>query len=142
MELTSDDFEHGGPIPDRCTYRNENLSPHLEWSNVPGGTESFALMCNDPDAPAGDWIHWLVHSIPPEVRSIPAGENPRGVEVENDFGVTRYGGPAPPSGTHRYYFTLYALDVPRLEGVTKDTFKEKCEAHMIESDQLMGTYKK
>ncbi len=142
MDLRSDDFEHGGPIPDMCAYRNDNLSPHLEWSNVPEGTKSFALMCNDPDAPVGDWIHWLVHSIPPEVRSIPRGENPRGVEVESDFGITRYGGPAPPSGTHRYYFTLYALDVPRLEGVSKDTFKDKCEEHKIESDQLMGTYTK
>ncbi|TFG10306.1 YbhB/YbcL family Raf kinase inhibitor-like protein [Candidatus Thorarchaeota archaeon] len=142
MELRSDDFDHGGQIPDKCAYRNDNIHPHLEWSNVPEGTESFALIFNDPDAPAGNWLHWLVHSIPPEVRSIPEGESSRGVEVENDFGVTEYGGPAPPSGTHRYIFTLYALDVPRLEGVTKETFKDKCEEHMIESDRLMGTYSK
>ncbi len=142
MKLWSDDFEEGSPIPTRCAYRHENKSPHLAWDGVPDGTKSFALMCNDPDAPVGDWIHWLVHSIPADTREIPAGGPVPGVEIKNDFGTTGWGGPAPPSGTHRYFFTLYALDVPELAGASKDNFRKMCEEHKIASAQTMGTFSK
>lgn len=140
MRLWSDDFREGEPIPDKCAYRKQNMSPHLAWDDVPEGTKSFALMCNDPDAPVGDWIHWLVHSIPPETRELKSGEQPPGVEEKNDFGENKWGGPAPPSGTHRYFFTLYALDVPRLDKASKSNFRELCEKHKIASAQTMGTY--
>ncbi len=140
MRLWSDDFREGESIPDKCAYRKQNMSPHLAWDDVPEGTESFALICNDPDAPVGDWIHWLVHAIPTETRELKSGEPPPGIQVKNDFGETKWGGPAPPSGTHRYFFTLYALNVPRLDGATKSNFRELCEKHKIASAQTMGTY--
>ena len=140
--LWSDDFKNGEPIPDKCAYRKQNISPHLAWDDVPEGTKSFALICNDPDAPVGDWIHWLIHSIPPDTRSIPAGGPVPGVQVKNDFGIVEWGGPAPPSGTHRYFFTLYALDTPELESVTKSNIRDLCEKHKLASAQLMGIYSK
>ncbi|MCF2137091.1 MAG: YbhB/YbcL family Raf kinase inhibitor-like protein [Candidatus Thorarchaeota archaeon] len=142
MKLWSNDFENGSPIPDRCAYRRENKSPHLAWDEAPMETKSFALICNDPDAPVGDWIHWLVHSIPADAREIPTGGPVSGIEITNDFGTSGWGGPAPPSGTHRYFFTLYALDVPSLEGATKSNFKNLCETHKIATAQIMGTYSK
>lgn len=140
MQLTSNDFEDGSPIPDKCAYRNENASPHLSWENVPEGTKSLALICNDPDAPVGDWIHWLVHDIPPDTTVLPTGGTIPGIELQNDYGKSEWGGPAPPSGTHRYFFTLYALDVPALSGASPKNFRDLCESHKIESAQLMGTY--
>ncbi len=142
MRLWSNDFSEGQPLPDQCAYGNENVSPHLAWDDVPDGTRSFALTCNDPDAPRKDWIHWLVHGIPSEVREIASGAPVPGTEVENDFGKPGWGGPAPPSGTHRYFFTLYALSVPTLEGAKKKNFKKLCEKHMIDSAQTMGIYSK
>lgn len=140
MRLWSVDFSEGTAIPERCGYRNQNQRPHLAWDDIPEGTRSFALICNDPDAPVGDWIHFLVHTIPAGIREIsPDGQVP-GVLVKNDFGIETWGGPAPPFGTHRYFFTLYALDVPSLENVHKNNFQELCELHKLESAQTMGTY--
>ena len=140
MRLWSDDFSEGGTIPEECGYRNTNLRPHLAWDDVPEGTKSFALICNDPDAPAGDWIHLLVHGIPAGVHEIPGDCQMSGVGVKNDFGIETWGGPAPPFGTHRYFFTLYALDVPSLENVNKNNFRDLCEKHKIDTAQTMGKY--
>ena len=140
MRIWSDDFKHGEPIPDKCAYRRDNLSPHLAWDEVPENAMSFAIICNDPDAPVGDWIHWLVYNIPADTREIPGGGPVPGIQEKTDFGDKSWGGPAPPSGTHRYFFTLYALKVKALQGVTKHTFRELCEQHKIESTQTMGTY--
>lgn len=140
MKIYSNDFDEGEPIPEDCGYRVENCSPHIAWKGVPEEAKSLALLCNDPDAPAGDWIHWAVHSIEPTVDEIPKGGPVPGVELHNDFGEKGWGGPSPPSGTHRYFFTLYALDVERLEGVSKSNFKQRCEEHKIEQAQTMGTY--
>jgi Raf kinase inhibitor-like YbhB/YbcL family protein len=142
MRIWSKDFSEGQPIPKKCAYRNENLSPHLAWDDVPNGTKSLALICNDPDAPVGDWIHWLIHSIPAGVQELESGKKPPGLQVTNDFGIDDWGGPAPPFGTHRYFFTLYALSVPALEHVDKNSFREMCEKNKIESAQTMGTYTK
>ncbi|TFG12625.1 YbhB/YbcL family Raf kinase inhibitor-like protein [Candidatus Thorarchaeota archaeon] len=142
MELRSNDFNDSETIPDKCAYRKGNEIPHLAWDNVPAKAKSLALLCHDPDAPAGDWIHWMVHSIDPDVTEIPSGGPVPGVELENDFGEVGWGGPAPPSGTHRYFFKLYALDIPELKFVAKDNFTEKCENHKIEVGELMGTYTK
>nr|MDO8082111.1 YbhB/YbcL family Raf kinase inhibitor-like protein [Candidatus Freyarchaeota archaeon] len=144
MKLRSKDFEHEGMIPSRFTCDSENVSPHLEWSEVPAGTKSFALIVDDPDAPVGLWVHWLLCDIPPQVKEIPQRSVPRGArQVKNDFGKPEYGGPCPPSGTHRYFFKLYALKVEKLEGVNdKKTFYKKVEEHKIAEAVLMGKYKR
>ena len=142
MRIWSKDFSEGQPIPAKNAYRNENLSPHLAWEDAPNGTKSFALICNDPDAPVGDWIHWLIHAIPAGVQELESGKKPPGVQVTNDFGIGDWGGPAPPFGTHRYFFTIYALSVSALENVDKNSFREMCEKNKIGSAQTMGTYTK
>jgi Raf kinase inhibitor-like YbhB/YbcL family protein len=143
MKLRSEDFEDNGNIPSEFTCDGRDISPQLSWEDVPAETKSFALSVTDPDAPGGTWIHWLVHDIPRDVRSIDRGSLPKGAkQVENDFGIKDYGGPCPPSGTHRYIFTLYALNVERLEGVNKHNFFDKVEKHTLEKAVLKGLYKR
>ena len=140
MRIYSEDFEDGKQIPREFGYREKNISPHIAWEDVPSDARSLALLCNDPDAPVGNWIHWGIHSIDPNVKDIPKGGPAPGVEIRNDYGKSGWGGPAPPSGTHRYFFTLYALDVPSLKGATGKDFEQRCEKHKIEKAQFMGTY--
>jgi Raf kinase inhibitor-like YbhB/YbcL family protein len=143
MKLRSEDFEDNGNIPSEFTCDGRDISPQLSWEDVPAETKSFALSVTDPDAPGGTWIHWLVHDVPRDVRSIDRGSLPKGAkQVENDFGIKDYGGPCPPSGTHRYIFTLYALNVERLEGVNKHNFFDKVEKHTLEKAVLKGLYKR
>ncbi|PVX27296.1 MAG: YbhB/YbcL family Raf kinase inhibitor-like protein [Candidatus Bathyarchaeum sp.] len=143
MKLKSKDFLDNGNIPSEFTCDGRNISPHLSWENVPDGTKSFALAVTDPDAPGGTWIHWLVHGISKELREIEQASLPTGAEeVQNDFGRTRYGGPCPPSGTHRYFFIIYALDTEHLEGVNKRNFFDKVEKHAIEKAEIKGLYKR
>lgn len=142
MQLTSSAFESGANIPKEYTCQGRDTSPPLKWSGIPEGTESLALSCLDPDAPGGEFSHWLVHTIPAQEKSVEAEEKLGGVEVENDFGKPDYGGPCPPSGKHCYIFTLYALNVEGLVGVTKENFKEKVEAVLIEKTELIGFYQK
>jgi Raf kinase inhibitor-like YbhB/YbcL family protein len=140
MRIWSNDFADGQPIPDRCSYRLGNKRPHLAWDDIPRDTKSFAIICNDPDAPVGNWIHWLVHAIPAEVYEIASDEQVPGIQIQNDFGILDWGGPAPPFGTHRYFFSLYALKIPAMEAVDKNSFKGLCEKHKIAVAQTMGTY--
>jgi hypothetical protein len=140
MRLISNDFEQDGSIPTKFTCDGEDISPHLKWEDIPDGTESFAISCNDPDAPVGDWIHWVVHDIPATITELSEGAEAPGNEVTNDFGKTEYGGPCPPGGTHRYFFRVYALDTESLEGVTKNNFRDKLTQHAIEEAELMGKY--
>jgi Raf kinase inhibitor-like YbhB/YbcL family protein len=144
MEITSKDFKHNQSIPSIHTCDGKDLSPHLAWSGAPEGTKSFALTCIDPDAPVGDFIHWLVYNIPAAVSEIPqAGPLPAaGQEVTNDFGKRPYGGPCPPSGTHRYFFTIYALKVSDLGKVSKGAFLKKVKENQIVSAELIGLYKR
>lgn len=110
---------------------------------MPAETKSFALSVTDPDAPGGTWIHWLVYDIPKDVRSIDRGSLPEGAkQAENDWGRREYGGPCPPSGTHRYIFTIYALDTEHLEGVSKRNFFDEVEKHTLEKAVLKGLYKR
>jgi len=141
MQLQSNDFNHQGDIPARFTCDGEDVSPYLNWSDVPEKTKSFALSCMDPDAPTGNWIHWLIVNIPADVNEIAQGQTV-GQEIANDFGKEAYGGPCPPSGQHRYFFTVYALDVETLEGVTKENFVEKLKEHTIDSAELIGLYQR
>ena len=148
LTVTSTAFEDGGMIPVRHTCDGDDLSPPLGWSGIPEGTRSLALICDDPDAPMGTWVHWVVFSMPPEAGGLSEGVPPErdlrdGTrQGMNDFRKIGYGGPCPPGGTHRYFFTLYALDVPvALEsGATKAELLKAVEGHVLARGRLMGRY--
>ena len=142
MKLESNDFKHNGIIPDDFTCDGANKVPHLKWSAEPSGTKSFALTVIDPDAPRGEFIHWLIQDIPLKVHEIKSGgSSPIGsLQIENDFGDIDYGGPCPPDREHRYYFTIYALDVEHLDELTKEHFVSFVKKHALASAELMGRY--
>ena len=143
MKLKSKDFLDNSGIPSEFTCDGRNVSPQLSWEDVPEETKSFALSVTDPDAPGGMWIHWLVYDISNELRKIERGGLPEGAkEVVNDFGKRPYGGPCPPSGTHRYFFTVYALETERLEGLNKRNFFDIVERRTIEKAVIKGLYKR
>jgi Raf kinase inhibitor-like YbhB/YbcL family protein len=150
MQVTSSAFAEEQMIPPRFTCDGEDVSPALEWSQVPEGTQSFALISDDPDAPVGTWVHWVYYDIPAQLRSlpeaIPADEQPAagGTQGVNDFRRIGYGGPCPPGGTHRYYFKLYALDA-RLDlppGASKQQVLDAMAGHVLAEGRLMGRYKR
>jgi Raf kinase inhibitor-like YbhB/YbcL family protein len=142
VKLMSKDFVNLGKIPSEFTCDGKNVSPHLAWEDVPDETKSFALSVTDPDA-FGGWIHWYVFDIPNELREIVKNSLPlQAKEVENDFGKKNYGGPCPPSGIHRYVFTIYALDVEHLVQINKGNFIDKIEEHTIEKAKIIGLYKR
>jgi len=143
MKLKSRDFKENGNIPSEFTCDGRDVSPQLSWEDAPAETKSFALSVADPDAPGGTWIHWLVYDIPKDVRNIDQGSLPAGAkQVENDFGKKDYGGPCPPYGTHRYIFTLYALDTKNLGDVRKRSFFDEVEKHTLDKAVLKGLYKR
>jgi len=142
MKVASKDFVDNGSIPSEFTCDGRNVSPHLAWENVPEGTKSFALSVTDPDA-IGGWNHWLLYNIPKDIKEIEKNRKPaEAVEVENDFGKKPYGGPCPPSGTHKYVFTVYALDIAQLKGVNKRNFFDRIEERTIEKAAITGLYKR
>lgn len=148
FKLTSTAFDSAGIIPIKYTCNGEDISPPLSWSNPPNGTASFVLVVSDPDAPSGTFIHWIVFNIPPATISIKekASQNATlpGTSLEgthsNNF--TNYMGPCPPSSTHRYYFTLSALDIvlSLSSGVKIDQLNTAMNNHILEQVQLMGKY--
>jgi len=148
LELTSAAFGSGEAIPARYTCDGEDISPPLAWGDSPPGTGSFALIMDDPDAPAGTWVHWVLYNLPAEGRSlseaVPSdGDLPDGGRHgQNNWRRLGYGGPCPPSGTHRYFFKLYALDVTLdLDaGATQKELSQAMEGHILAEGQLMGTY--
>jgi Raf kinase inhibitor-like YbhB/YbcL family protein len=148
--LTSTAFKDGATIPGKHTCDGVDVSPPLAWRGTPAGTRSVALIADDPDAPGGTWVHWVLYNLPAEVSELP--ENIAKVESldlggarqgRNDFRRPGYGGPCPPPGpAHRYFFKLYALDT-RLElkaGAQKKDVEAAMEGHVLGSAQLMGTY--
>lgn len=141
MKLISRAFKNGELIPVEYTCQGADLSPPLKFLEVPKGAEYLALTCIDPDAPSGEFIHWLVFNIPADTDSIEAGCKPQGIEVENDFGQRKYGGPCPPSGRHRYLFSLYALKT-KLKRLTKENFVKEVESRAVEKAVLTGLYQK
>ncbi|MBN1377070.1 YbhB/YbcL family Raf kinase inhibitor-like protein [Candidatus Woesearchaeota archaeon] len=142
MKLTSKEFENEGNIPSKFTCQGEDINPELKIEDMPDGAKSFALSVKDPDAPMGTWVHWLVYNIPADKTTIEEDSVP-GEQVMNDFGREDYGGPCPPSGIHRYYFTVYALDTDDLGEInSKDEFDRKVDEHTIEKAELMGKYSK
>lgn len=143
MKLESNAFKDESSIPRKYTCQGADISPELHWSGAPENTKSFALIVDDPDAPAGTWIHWLICDIDSNIDAISENSVPPGSkQVRNDFGKRDYGGPCPPSGKHRYFFRLHALDVPKLNNVDQDNFYDVVDEHSIEKAILMGTYKK
>lgn len=149
--LRSPAFDDGGSIPDRYTCEGENVSPELEWSEAPEGTKELALICNDPDAPAANWIHWVLYGLPAETRSLPAGvPNSETVadlggakQGPNTGGGTGYTGPCPPSGpAHHYHFRLYALDagLDLGPGATESDLAAAMEGHVLAEAEIVGLY--
>ncbi len=141
MRLSSEAFKEDEVIPAEYTCQGPDVNPGLAWDEPPKGTESFALIIDDPDAPVGTWVHWLVKDISKDMRNIPKDSVP-GTEVKNSFGKKGYGGPCPPSGTHRYFFRLYALNIERLNADNIEEFYELVEEHKLEEAVLIGKYKK
>lgn len=145
FELKSQAFDENGPIPSRNTCDGKNVSPPLSWGEAPQGTECFVLIVDDPDAPSKTWVHWIVYNIPKAVREFGEGKAPEGaLQGINDFGKTDYGGPCPPSGTHRYFFKLYALDqlLDLPEGASKSLVEKEMKGHIITEARLIGTYRR
>lgn len=150
MEIISSAFKEGESIPSKFTCDGIDISPQLAWSQIQPGTKSFALICDDPDAPSGTYVHWVIFNLPASVRelseNIPKKETLENgaIQGKNDFGKTGYGGPCPPGGTHRYYFKLYALDtiLEGKPGMTKRELLKIMDSHVLEEGQLMGRYKR
>ena len=150
MNLTSSAFQNGGMIPGKYTCDGVNVSPPLEWDAVPEGTKSLALICDDPDAPMGTWVHWVYYDMPPGTAGLQENVAPqeqtanKGKQGINDFRKIGYGGPCPPRGTHRYYFKIYALDTMLNlgPGATKKQLLKKMENHILGQAQLVGKYKR
>ena len=137
--ITSKSFTPGGALPKKYSTFGEDVNPQLEWSGAPEGTKSFALINDDPDCPIGTWTHWLVKNIPATTTKIE--ENSKvGEEVESSWGEKRYKGPRPPSGTHRYFFRLYALKIEKMKAKTKEEFYKEVEKEKIAECEVMGTY--
>jgi Raf kinase inhibitor-like YbhB/YbcL family protein len=152
LTLTSDAFANGQSIPAKYSCIGKNISPDLAWDEPPAGTQSFALIVDDPDAPMGTWVHWVLYNIPADQRNLQeelpiTGKNadPNAIYAgKNSSGNLRYDGPCPPSGTHRYYFKLYALDtaISLLPGATKDQVLKEMKGHILAQGELMGTFSK
>jgi Raf kinase inhibitor-like YbhB/YbcL family protein len=155
IALTSSAFVDGGPIPPEYTADGDDVSPPLAWSGLPEGTKELALICEDPDAPGpAPWVHWVIYGIPADTNALPEGV-PRAARPEEPQGALQgtnswktdnigYRGPSPPSGRHRYFFKLYALDKPLSleEKLDKSSLVNAMSNHVIGKGQLMGTYER
>jgi len=142
MELSSPAFDANLPVPAAYTHKGAGLSPPLLIQGAPPGTQSFALVMHDPDAPHGDFLHWTMWNIPAGATALPENEVPPGAaQGANDFGRTGYGPPAPPSGTHRYVFELYALDgrLALTAGASLKALRAAMENHILARALLTGT---
>ena len=145
LDLKSDAFLNGQSIPAKYSCIGKNISPALTWSNPPAGTQSFALIVDDPDAPAGTWVHWVLFNIPSTTTSLEESADMSAVAVgKNSSGNMRYDGPCPPSGIHRYYFKLYALDsiLDLSSGASKEQLLNAMKGHILAQGELMGTFSK
>ena len=149
--LQSSDFANGADIPRAFTCDGEDRSPALSWSGAPDATKAFALIADDPDAPAGTWVHWTIFNIPAKAQSLPAGIEKKeqladgAKQGRNDFRKIGYGGPCPPQGkAHRYFFKLYALgsEVNLQAGATKSDLEQAMAKQILAKAELMGRYKR
>ena len=150
MKLSSSAFSDGAMIPVQYTCSGDDFSPPLAWSDIPAGAQSLALIADDPDAPVGTWVHWVAFNLPVTGRGLPEGIKDEkqlpggGVQGANSWRRIGYGGPCPPSGTHRYFFKLYALDTTLSLGnkaAAKD-LQAAMKGHILAETQLMGRFKR
>jgi Raf kinase inhibitor-like YbhB/YbcL family protein len=150
IKVMSTAFGEGEMIPKQYTCDGKDVSPPLTWSGVPAKAKSIALICDDPDAPGGTWVHWVLFNLPPNTEELAEGVASSktlgngGNHGTNDFRKFGYGGPCPPGGTHRYYFKVYALDtlLDLAPGVTKSDLVKAMKGHILVEGQLMGRYKR
>ncbi len=145
--LTITAFADGGMIPAKFTCEGDNVSPELRWSDAPANTRGYALIMDDPDAPAGTFTHWVLFDVPAERSSLAVGAGTVGVEGKNDFGRAGYGGPCPPRGhgPHRYTFTLYALDIASLKlkaGAGRREMEAALRSHILAQAKYLGRYER
>jgi Raf kinase inhibitor-like YbhB/YbcL family protein len=149
--ISSSGFHNGGQVPKQFTCEGSDISPELHWSSPPAGTQSFALIADDPDAPAGTWTHWIVFNLPAQtaglaenvakVDELPSG----GAQGRNDFRKIGYGGPCPPAGKpHRYFFKLYALDnkLDLKAGASRQELEQAMQGHVLGQAELFGKYQR
>jgi len=149
FRVWSTGFDDGGDIPFRHSKEGDNVAPAIEWAEPPSGTRSFALLCEDPDAPSGMFTHWMIWDIPGDAAGIPEGFVPGSVGItgENDFGEEGFGGPLPPKGhgPHRYIFRVFALDMKRIplsHGARHSEFERALWGHVIEEARVTGRYER
>jgi Raf kinase inhibitor-like YbhB/YbcL family protein len=143
IQVTSNAFSEGSEIPRIYTCDDQNVSPPITWTGVPSDTVSLALIMDDPDAPMGTWVHWVLYNLSPELAALEQGKKGDGTEGKNDFSRLGYGGPCPPKGSnHRYFIKLYALDsmLDLKEGATKAQVESAMRGHILAQGQLMGKY--
>jgi Raf kinase inhibitor-like YbhB/YbcL family protein len=151
FKLSSSSFSSGGDIPTKFTCSGEDVSPQLSWTNAPPGTQAFALIADDPDAPVGTWTHWVLYNLPASTSSLAEGVSKverlpdDTLQGRNDFRKIGYGGPCPPPGKpHRYFFKLYALDrkLSLKPGASKKELEQAIQGHVLGQAELMGKFKR
>jgi len=151
INVRSDSFADGQPIPQKYTCDGEDISPPVRWDSAPDGTKSFALICDDPDAPSGTWVHWVIYDLPATIKELPEAIQANEEVLSgarqgtNDFRRLGYGGPCPPKGNaHRYYFKLYALDIVinLKAGATKSDVENAMKGHIVGEGKIMGSYQR
>ncbi len=144
ITVTSNAFAEGNKIPAKYTCTGQSISPELKWSGAPTSTQAWALIMEDPDAPSGTFTHWVLFNIPANTTELPEGAKNIGVEGQNSGRRNGYTGPCPPSGTHRYFFHLYALDgnLNWQAGATRQEVDSALAGHILGQGTLMGTYNK
>lgn len=149
LTLTASSFHSNGEIPARFTCKGDDASPALSWTDPPAGTRSFALVMNDPDAPGGNFIHWVIYDLPASTRSLPEGiaqgpDAAGGRQGTNSFGKTGYNGPCPPPGKpHRYFFRLWALDsILPLQGAAAENLESSMHDHILAHGEIMARFRR
>ena len=150
ISVTSSAFKNSDMIPSKYTADGKDISPPLKWKGENTGIKSYVVVCDDPDAPGGTWVHWILYNLPPEINELDekTGNIPElpgnAVHGRNSWGKVEYGGPAPPSGTHRYFFTVFALDteIHLSSAPAIEDLHSAMKGHILSEGQLMGIYKR
>ncbi|HNW99094.1 MAG TPA: YbhB/YbcL family Raf kinase inhibitor-like protein [Bacteroidales bacterium] len=144
LKVKSSSFHHNDYIPAKYTCDAENIMPSIEWSKGPAQTQSYTVICDDPDAPSKVWVHWVLFNIPPSVTKIEGNISENITEGLNDFGDTGYSGPCPPSGIHHYHFKVYALDsmLSLRKGALRDDVDAAMKDHILAKGEIIGLYER
>jgi len=142
MKIISSAFENNAKIPAKYTCDGENINPPLSFLDISANAKSLVLIMDDPDAPSGTWVHWMVFNIDPKIDEVSENSLPKGgIEGMTSFGKNSYGGPCPPSGVHRYFFKLYALDaILNLTTPDKATLEKEMQGHVVDKAELISLY--